>query len=75
MIAYRVELVYSNYETDQELNFYNEDVARCYFDQIVDESINEGYEYATMYSVMGDVDDIDELDITNICNTIDCHTF
>lgn len=76
--GYRVELVYPNDETDGMKNFENKEDAMLYYNQLIELTIAEkdnSFEYATIYSVVGDEDNLDDLDITDFEKNIETYTF
>ena len=77
MHGFRVEVVYPNEETTCEQNFTDYKLAYDYYQRMIKECSNDGYEYdyITIYSICGDVDDIDELDITDHYYTAGSHYF
>ena len=77
MNAYRVELVFPSMEISYGKNFSNEEDARADFKELINEVSDDGYEYdyATLYTVSGEYESLDDLDIADWVETIEEHDF
>ena len=77
MNAYRVELVFPSMEISYGKNFSNEEDARADFKELINEVSDDGYEYdyATLYTVSGEYESLDDLDIADWVETIEEYDF
>ncbi len=77
MNGYRVELVFPSMEISYGKNFSNEEDARADFKELINEVSDDGYEYdyATLYTVSGEYESLDDLDIADWVETIEEYDF
>jgi len=77
MKGFRVELVFPSMEISYGKNFSNEEDARADFKELINEVTDDGYEYdyATIYTVSGEYDELDDLNIMDYVDTIEEHEF